>query len=95
MGLPINLLALDIDREWGRDPGWFMGLDADTQHDLLAERILMLDPRSRVMGVHPSLLSSQMTPTAAFHLVKMFLGKGDDDSEPLTVDDFAKAQGWV
>tara|TARA_R100000995_G_scaffold83413_2_gene59250 strand:- start:399 stop:635 length:237 start_codon:yes stop_codon:yes gene_type:complete len=32
----IDLLILKIERYWGKTPGWFKGLDAETQSDLIA-----------------------------------------------------------
>ena len=32
----LDLLILKIERYWGKTPGWFKGLDAETQSDLIA-----------------------------------------------------------
>ena len=32
----IDLLILKIERYWGKTPGWFKTLDAETQSDLIA-----------------------------------------------------------
>lgn len=32
----VDLLILKIERYWGKTPGWFKGLDAETQSDLIA-----------------------------------------------------------
>lgn len=32
----MDFISLDIDREWGRDPGWFWTQDQETQARLYA-----------------------------------------------------------
>lgn len=38
--------ALDIDRRWGREPGWFASLSRETKAELLAYRRVCIEVQS-------------------------------------------------
>lgn len=40
-------MILDIEQDWGKEPGWFATLDAGAQAQLLARRRIQIRPKGK------------------------------------------------